>query len=77
MPGGKAAFERKLEALAALRGAGAEQTLAPLRKALKDRSNYVVKKAAELAGELPHSRSSRRLRPLHDRPHQIRPEMLG
>ncbi len=52
MHGGKEAFERKLEALAVLREAGPEQAVAPLRKALKDRSNYVVKKAAELVGEV-------------------------
>lgn len=52
MPGGKEAFERKLEALAALRDAAPEDAVAPLRKALKDRSNYAVKKAAELVGEL-------------------------
>lgn len=52
MPGGKEAFERKLEALAALRDAAPEDAVVPLRKALKDRSNYAVKKAAEVTGEL-------------------------
>lgn len=52
VPGGKEAFERKIEALAALRDAAPEQAVAPLRKALKDRSNYAIKKAAELADEL-------------------------
>ena len=53
MPGGKEAFERKLEALAALRAAASpEAAIDPLRKALKDRSNYLVSKAATLAGEL-------------------------
>jgi len=48
---GKEAFERKLEALTALRSSPQEAVL-PLRKALKDRSNYVVSKAAALVGEL-------------------------
>ena len=53
MPGGKEAFERKLEALAALRVVAARSSgVEPLRKALKDRSNYLVSKAAALAGEL-------------------------
>lgn len=49
--GGKAAFERKLEALAALRSTP-QDAVQPLRKALKDRSNYLVSKAAALTGEL-------------------------
>jgi HEAT repeat protein len=49
---GKEAFERKLEALAALRTAPAKQAVEPLRKALKDRSNYVVSKAVAVAGEM-------------------------
>jgi HEAT repeat protein len=53
VPGGKEAFERKLEALASLRAALSPETaINPLRKALKDRSNYLVSKAAALAGEL-------------------------
>ena len=53
MPGGKETFERKLEALASLRvAASAEAAVDPLRRALKDRSNYLVSKAAALAGEL-------------------------
>jgi HEAT repeat protein len=56
VPGGKQAFERKLEALAALRAtspeAAPEAAMDPLRKALKDRSNYLVSKAAALAGDL-------------------------
>jgi HEAT repeat protein len=57
VPGGKEAFERKLEALASLRTAASpevapETAIDPLRKALKDRSNYLVSKAAALAGEL-------------------------
>src|SRR5580658_5381653 len=57
MPGGKEAFERKLQALASLRAAAPSETapdaaINPLRKALKDRSNYLVSKAAALAGEL-------------------------
>ena len=50
MPG-KEAFERKVEALAALRSSPQEGA-GPLRKALKDRSNYLVSKAAALVGEL-------------------------
>ena len=52
MPGGKQAFERKLEALSFLRCGPSEAAIDPLRKALKDRSNYLVSKAAGLAGEL-------------------------
>ena len=49
MPGGKEAFERKLDELAALRAASsAENAVEPLQKALKDRSNYLVSKAAAL-----------------------------
>src|SRR5579884_980430 len=48
---GKQAFERKIEAISALRSAGPEAAVAPLRKALKDRSNYLVSKAAAVAGE--------------------------
>jgi HEAT repeat protein len=50
--GGKEAFERKLEALASLRASPPDAAVEPLRKALKDRSNYLVSKAAALAGEL-------------------------
>jgi HEAT repeat protein len=49
--GGKEALERKLEALAALRSSP-QDAAEPLRKALKDRSNYLFSKAAALAGEL-------------------------
>jgi HEAT repeat protein len=52
VPGGKEAFERKLEALASLRASSPDTAVEPLRKALKDRSNYLVSKAAALAGEL-------------------------
>ncbi len=56
MPGGKEAFERKLQALASLRVSSPEgvpeAAIGPLRKALKDRSNYLVSKAAALTGEL-------------------------
>ena len=57
MPGGKEAFERKLQALASLRAASSseaapELAIDPLRKAVKDRSNYLVSKAAALTGEL-------------------------
>lgn len=48
---GKQAFERKVEALRALRS-DPQAAAEPLRKALKDRSNYLVSKAAALAGEL-------------------------
>jgi HEAT repeat protein len=47
------AFDKKIEALLALRGAAkAPGTVAQLRKALKDKSNYLVSKAAALVGEL-------------------------
>lgn len=52
MPGGKEAFERKLEALASLRASSPDAAVEPLRKALKDRSNYLVSKAAASVGEL-------------------------
>ncbi len=52
MPGGKQAYERKLEGLAGLRSGAPEAAVEPLRKALKDRSNYLVSKAAALAGDL-------------------------
>jgi HEAT repeat protein len=57
MSGGKEAFEKKLETLASLRTTtrtttSPETAIDPLRKALKDRSNYLVSKAAALAGEL-------------------------
>ena len=57
MPSGKEAFERKLQALASLRAASSpeaapEVAIDPLRKALKERSNYLVSKAAALAGDL-------------------------
>jgi HEAT repeat protein len=51
--GGKEAFDRKLEALSALRASpDAPETLAQLRRALKDRSNFVVSKAAAMVAEL-------------------------
>jgi HEAT repeat protein len=42
----KAAFDKKIEAIEALRSAE------PLRKALKDRNNFLVSKAAAVAGDL-------------------------
>lgn len=48
---GKQSFDRKVEEIAALRSAPEETALPQLRKALKDRSNYVVAKAAAIAGE--------------------------
>ena len=53
MPGGKEAFDRKIAELAALRAnPDSPQTQVQLRKALKDRSNYVVSKVAALVGNL-------------------------
>ena len=57
MAGAKQALEKKLEALRSLRDglsstASGEMAVEPLRKALKDRSNYLVSKAAALAGDL-------------------------
>ena len=50
---GKQALDRKLEALESLRSApDSASTIEQLRKALKDRNNYFVSKAAALAGEL-------------------------
>ena len=46
----KQAFDQKLEALEALRTA--PDPVAPLRKAIQDRNNYVVSKAAAIAGSL-------------------------
>ena len=48
---GKQSFDRKVEEIAELRSAPEETALPQLRKALKDRSNYVVAKAAAIAGE--------------------------
>jgi HEAT repeat protein len=51
--GGKEAFDRKLEALSALRAnPGAPETTSALRRALKDRSNYVVSKAVAIVADL-------------------------
>jgi len=53
MSGGKEAFDRKLEALSALRAnPDAPETAAALRRALKDRSNYVVSKAVAIVADL-------------------------
>ena len=50
---GKQALDRKLEALEALRAApDSPDTAAQLRKALKERNNYAVSKAARLVGDL-------------------------
>src|SRR5262245_27590503 len=46
----KQAFEKKIEAVEALRSAA--DPVEPLQKALKDRSNYQVSKAAAIAGDL-------------------------
>lgn len=52
---GKQALDRKLEALAALRAdPGSQTTLAALRKALRDRNNFFVSKAAALVAEMQH-----------------------
>jgi HEAT repeat protein len=48
----KKKFDKSLDALDALRGAPATpETVAALKKALADRNNYIVAKAARLAGE--------------------------
>lgn len=50
---GKQGLEEKLESLAALRQVGERPVLeAALRKALRDKNNYYVAKAAELVGEM-------------------------
>jgi hypothetical protein len=46
---GKEAFGRKVQEVAALREAPEEAAIAQLRRALKDRSNYLVAKAAAVA----------------------------
>jgi HEAT repeat protein len=46
----KQAFDKKIEALEAIRSA--PDPAAPLRKAIQDRNNYVVSKAAAIAGSL-------------------------
>ena len=48
MSNARKAFDQKLEALGALREAGAAAAVAPLRKALADRSGFYVSKAAAL-----------------------------
>jgi HEAT repeat protein len=51
--GSKEAFDRKIAALESLRADPASPaTLEQLRKALKDRNNYLVAKAATMAGQL-------------------------
>jgi HEAT repeat protein len=50
---GKQAFDRKIEALEALRASpSSASTIGQLRKALRDRNNYLASKAAALAGDL-------------------------
>ena len=49
---GKRSFEDQLASLEALRHQPAEASIAPLRKALAHRNNYVVAKAADLVREL-------------------------
>jgi HEAT repeat protein len=50
---GKQAFDKKIEALEALRAAPSScDTADQLRKALRDRNNYLASKAAALGGEL-------------------------
>ena len=44
-------FDRKLEEIEALRTAPEESAREQLRRALKDRSNYVVGKAAAIVGD--------------------------
>jgi HEAT repeat protein len=49
----KQSFDKKLEAIEALRAdPGSPDTLNQVRKALRDRNNYFVSKAAALAGDL-------------------------
>jgi HEAT repeat protein len=50
--GAKQAFEKKLADLEALRSAPAEGAALAIGKALKDRSNYLVSKAAAIAADL-------------------------
>lgn len=47
----KQAFDRRLDEIAELRSAPEDTAVPQLRKALKDRSNYVAAKAAAIAGE--------------------------
>ncbi|HEV1286810.1 MAG TPA: HEAT repeat domain-containing protein [Bryobacteraceae bacterium] len=47
----KQAFEEKLAAIESLRSAP-QRALEPIRKALKDRNNFICSKAAKLAGDL-------------------------
>jgi len=49
---GKRRFEEQLAALDKLRHQTSEASIEPLRKALANRNNYVVAKAADLVGEL-------------------------
>ena len=49
---GKKAFEAKLAVIGKLRSAAPDVAVAGLRKALADRNNYVVAKAAQIAAEL-------------------------
>jgi HEAT repeat protein len=53
VPGSKEAFDKKIAALESLRADPASSaTVEQLRKALKDRNNFLVAKAATLAGQL-------------------------
>src|SRR6202011_1733004 len=53
MPTGKEAFDRKIELLRELRSSPDDPATADkLRKALRDRSNYVVSKAAAVISDL-------------------------
>lgn len=49
---GKRAFEEKLAALDALRQQAPEASIEPLRRALRERNNFVVAKAGDLVREL-------------------------
>ena len=49
---GKEAFERKLEALRSLKNETPDKAATQLKKALKDKSNFLVSKAAAIVGEL-------------------------
>lgn len=48
---GKQAFDQKIDALDSLRSAPPDEAAAALRKALKDRNNFLVSRAATVAGE--------------------------
>ncbi len=66
----KEKFEAQLAAIEALREQSVEASIAPLRSALKQRNNYLVSKAADLAADLISNLATDR------RTHDLEPDLL-